>query len=928
MFQPINISRNARHIRQVEKGRPDLHFACACTDGTVLVAKADGTTLWEASFGCFPWDLWVGDINGDQQDEVLVAGSDGVLYAYSSEGKALWSYRTAGPLFQVCVAAMGKSKTVRVFAGGADHFLHVLDAQGAPVKIIELPVSEVPGPPHDPGTLRTGRGAVKFIRAGDIDGSGETTVVVWHGIRVMHNDLLFIKGGDLEVVDEISRFEREIGVIRGNDLWKFDIFDADGDGIDEMVIGQGSWKASGLWVYRKSEKAIRWKSLHEANAMHRVDTVYRDTHAVPVDIDGKRRLAAVCGQQVCVLDPDLEILRQAFAQCAFMGIAAFTHGGESGVLLASGFGGDQNVYRLQFGANWVNELEGYARSGSAAEVSRQIDALFGQVLAAPTPVPPPNPAEPYLITVGACFIYRHTLGEVEHYLAHNQWVRKQFPYPNLKLATLVAISEKQDGWLGHASLLGSRFEAEDVIQILQKFEEQDVPFLLVYSQGFAVSLTTKTIERVIAACPNTFQGFLAGELGLNETAAPGRPNFLEEFLDASMLPMLELMLAHGKKCLINEKNCSWISGALNKGVFSRLFSGKYRDVIIPSVEDSSTCSPELNLAGRIGLWLAGSVNRWGTRTTNDDYGNSWCKHGGNPVMSGHQSLRKMVSQAALGATSFQFNCGQDNGSGEPCYSPTQGNMFLWTRVGRESMVPFLHMLGKGLLRPPARGEMSGISRVALSIEPCASFIESANNSAHFEDFPGDLHEGEFVFSRLSGQWNMAPAHPNHFPALAFNQKQQGTNFVPETPYGFVAILPAVAAHGSELQVPASPGSVPLAFDLRFGSDGEAGFLDGKIIPPAEWREKFLAALRDARDLLPFCAEGHVFMNAIPEASGFTICLADADCVQHHDKKVALHVQDKNITRVTDKLTGETLPMENRTVHLTIPAGTLLLLRAT
>ena len=923
MFKAIHLSKNVRIIRQIESGRDELHFVCACTDGTVLVAKEDGTILWQALTGGFPFDLWVGDMNGDQADEILAASSDGVLYAFSSGGTALWTYQTSGPLFQVCPAAMGKSKMPTIFTGGADHHLYALDPDGKLIRKIEFPEGTVPGPIHDPENLCTGRGLIKFLRAGDLDGSGENTLLVSTNVRIMHHDFHFIKGADLTVVETIPRFEREVNEKRGHDFKTLEIFDLDGDGVDEMVFGQGSWKASGFWVYRKNQKSIRWKSLHEPDAMHRCDTVYRDTYLVPLKQEGKLRTVAVCGHQLCLLDTGQEIIQQAFSPCAFMGIAAYTHRGESGVLLASGLGGDGNVYRLEFGKNWVNEMEGYERSGEMADVSEKIEAIRSQIDASPDKSAPGE--EPYIIQVGACYIYKQTVGEIPHYIKHNQWVRSQFPYPNLKFATFVAISEKQVNPRSHASLLGNRFEPYEVVEILKAFEAHQTPFMLYLATCTFISLAPKTIQRIIEACPNTFLGCYAAEMDFLCPMTERTKRIFEELLDSSIIPVLDLLKAHGRKFLMNEKGNFWITSALRAGVFTRLFNGTYRDVIIPCVEDSTTRSPELNLAGRVGLWLSGTVNRWGARATSDDYGNNHAMQGGAPVMSGHQALRKMVSQAALGATVFQFNCGQDNGSGEPCYRPTQGDLFFWTRVGLESEVPFLHLLGKGLLRPPRRSEMVGLSRVALAIDPSDDFIFAASNQAHFDDFTDAEINSENPFSRLSGEWSRAPSHPNHFSSWVFNQKQQGINFVPATPYGFVPIVPQKAVQDGKIEIADEQDERAFTLNAGYGTDGELGVINGVVMNSAEWRTKFLADLKESAKKLPFLAGGDVFMNAIKEENGYTLCLVDSDCVLLRDKKVTLKVQDEQITSLTDKHSGEVLPVTNGTLVFTIPAGTFRLL---
>jgi hypothetical protein len=174
---------------------------------------------------------------------------------------------------------------------------------------------------------------------------------------------------------------------------------------------------------------------------------------------------------------------------------------------------------------------------------------------------------------------------------------------------------------------------------------------------------------------------------------------------------------------------------------------------------------------------------------------------------------------------------------------------------------------------------------------------------------------------------MSSSHPNHFSSYVFNQKRQGTNFVPSTPYGFVAIVPRNAIHGNVLEIAAENGRPELTLSVKYETDGEAGMENGKTVLPSDWRRNFLSDLKESRKLLPFVAEGYVFMNAIRETDGYTICIVDAECELLHDKEVTLSIQDKNITCVTDKLSGETLPVTDNRICLKIPAGTFRILSA-
>ena len=119
----------------------------------------------------------------------------------------------------------------------------------------------------------------------------------------------------------------------------------------------------------------------------------------------------------------------------------------------------------------------------------------------------------------------------------------------------------------------------------------------------------------------------------------------------------------------------------------------------------------------------------------------------------------------------------------------------------------------------------------------------------------------------------------------------------------------------------------MALDMRYASDGERGSLNGQVLSTTEWRTNLLSDLAEARKLLPFVADGDVFMNAFVIEGGYTLCIVDSECELLHDKEVVLNVQDKQITRLVDILSEEILPVEHGVARLTVPAGTFRLFRA-
>ncbi len=69
-----------------------------------------------------------GDLNGDGLDEVITAGTDGKIEAFSTDGSKLWSFQGDGRVNEVSVQKTGN--TVYVFAATENFVLHAIDVHG------------------------------------------------------------------------------------------------------------------------------------------------------------------------------------------------------------------------------------------------------------------------------------------------------------------------------------------------------------------------------------------------------------------------------------------------------------------------------------------------------------------------------------------------------------------------------------------------------------------------------------------------------------------------------------------------------------------------------------------------------------------------------------------------------------------------------
>jgi hypothetical protein len=336
-----------------------------------------------------------------------------------------------------------------------------------------------------------------------------------------------------------------------------------------------------------------------------------------------------------------------------------------------------------------------------------------------------------------------------------------------------------------------------------------------------------------------------------------------------------------------------------------IFNGRYRSVLLPSVEDSNSRSPEVNLAARVGLWLDGQVDDWASRCSADWFcaGRAW---EWEYVMTGHPHLRYYVSQAMLGARVFMML----NGERERLTG-------RWTRVGSEGTATFLHLLGKGVLTPPRREQLLTVSPVALVMPHTSKrFEKHGANGHHEEHWQNDGTDSKpWAFDRLDTYWAMAPLPPTDVATYVWGRTRRDAVHVPTTaPHGLVCLLPGAK--------PQTAGR----WTSLWTTDGDKLSKDGKDYSLADARIAIVRELADGAKTFPFRVEGQVFHQIIEQSSGcYVIVVMDSGWLNPAERVVMLATQLPGQWRVTDRLTGANLGDLGKPLTLRVPAGAFRLI---
>jgi len=876
--------------RPANSGAPHLIYgtyggAIRCQD------LASGELAWEVKTGAFPFALAAQDVDDDGHTETFAALATGELLALDGAGRTMWRFKSPLPLYDVAVGRLSEAGAPCVICGGIDRRVYVLSRDG------EL-VAE-----HRVGTL------VHRLATGDLDGDGVDEILVIDG-RI-HAEVLKLDGGALRrlwrktmiVPDERRNWENPAGFFFA---FSVDTGDLDGDVFDEVVMGdtyfnsQAAMAMSGdgepLWMTR----GRRWRVEGETY------TEFYSTAFVAVaqaPEGGAARVVVVRGGEVEVLDADGKSTGRTNARVGFTD--AVVDGNT--VYLGSSPNGDDTVYRLRLDGDWPGTVRALQRQGTARQVGTNLAELRAQALAWQGPDAAPD----RLHSVRTLHI-RPDEGSYRRYLRRLTWLRDQFPYDNLEFVASMKViepsaplDENGEPWSERrwrTDSINGTMTVDEIVEAARWIEDHGVPTIFLIGHSCMPFITLETAEKMLQAAPTCLRGFLSAE----DEQLERIPRYARHYLG----PLADLCLEYGgKQCITKNKNAWWLSAPSMKPVFGALFSGDRGRVLVPGVEDSNSRTPELNLLARFGLWMAGLVDRFTVSVHMDLF--SFCRfHQWEYPKHGHPFLRLLVAHTLLGGADYVLritDIAEENGS------------FSFTDIGHESVEIFLHLLGKGLVFPPEREQIVGVSPVGIAVHtPPDKWLRDGHNGHNPQNWEDDPELQAAVLPHNGCLWGMTPTPEHALQRVLLNKMRQFGYNVPPTPYGPFVIVPALADLDAVRHV-----------EQWWHTDGiRIWRRGGPRLTGASAARALRESFEEAAEKLPFRVQGNVFFQAIRVEQGrYRLYAIDPGWLDPQDRDVTLRVQLDGRFAVSDLLSGERLPVRDRTVALRVPAGSLRILEA-
>lgn len=842
----------------------------AAYSGKVICFDFSGKKLWEQNAGTFfPFDMDAGDIDGDGLDECAVASSDGSLYLIDNDGSIIKRVFDEGPpLHAVKIISWDEGKT-GIFCGGVEKIIYHINPAGQIVNSVQVPASV--------RSFETGRFSEQ---------QGLTLVAgLWmdyqEGKFSLHSLPDLTMSGTIRSLANKYYYEALTG-------------DFDGDGNDEIAFsGNGMTGRTMAGAIFESDGTR--KCMLQTNVPGEGQNVYNMVMLDRLPAGGNTlNIVAAYASSVKIYSGTGEILKDVRLPVSPAGIDydETTHT----LLLGSAQSGGDCVYLADLeNPGWESSLSGIGYRGKIKTIVDNIETLKSEI---ENFTPPP-----YQKTLNPGIFCVVSVNDRSHQKIQNLY-KKEFPYPNISLSGNQWFTEKYDrskqpfGWDKKRDTRWAYNQtAQEIIETAKEREAKGLPFTWTIGHGndpFYLQLST--VEGILKTAPNTCIGFIFPEVARD--ASPAYMYAIKEHIK----PICDLCIKYGnKKVFLRSKFIHW-TGDCYTEVWNWIFEDKkYKDIIVPAMEETYERLCDLSLSGRVGLWQTGYVTDWAARVVHDnpcyDRLHQWAS-----TMVGSHYLRALAYQAVMGAKYYLIQIGEVNARGEDV--KFQGH-------GLSAVQPFLHMIGKGILIiPRSSEELLSISPLAVGMRtPPEAVMKASHNSHEHTKYAGDP---QWVFSRMEGHWAQAPTPEWDFGYYGIGRRSQAMNFIPKFPYGFVSFIPEEAKNVNY------PG-----INKVIVTDGEVWYdSEGNSHSAKEYAPVVEQMLIEAGEKMFLQVRGDVAWSVTRiDNKHVRLVLIDPGYLNPDDRQVTVNVNPEAVS-ATDILRGEPVRIKNNSFSLTVPMGIL------
>lgn len=881
------------------KNNKEVYIVASSYEGTVLGVSYDGSILWKNKLsGFMNHDIWAGDINNDGVDEVFAANADGSVYCLSNNGKLLWQFKqNNAPMYSVTVVK--KNNKAYVVCGGYDNSFYYVSNEGKLVSevasktySIEKPFGKATHKVLPPNGLHV----TNFIRPAKKDGKD---ILVVHGVQNSMNG-----NGSVYFFNplEIMPFET-IKVNKKGPYGDVRVVDIDADGNSEVLLGRVGARAKGNGVIIIDAKTSEQGYLDTKKVKHKGLNrgMYRVMQPEVISNNGKPAYMILLGSNIIISDVDSDIADADVAATRFSFNDMFKDSYSNTVILASAQSGGSAIHIIDFNKNsWKKEFEKLDPPGKIQAIITNTKEIRKNLKNFKKPSDQYKSAPVYFMTESrkdesAATVINSIEAKYDNPIFLNGG---NFDKENWDRSAMTSeiYKKKRDGRMKYV------LTQEEVLEKITKQHNQSFGKGISYWGGhgndpymYQVSTTMKGMD--IANGKKTVLVY------------PEVVDSSDEFkfvMNDLLLPLANYAKDKNGNLFMRNKHLFWQADVYTD-MWQPLVSGRFANVFVPSMEETTDKSMELSFTSRLGLWASGSVDSWGARCARDNPSFDRLRQHSNQTLPNH-FLRTMVYSISSGAQYINnFSVDQDYMS------------LLW------------ELIAEGVLYVPKRSDILSFSPVHLSINnPNEDYLKTSSNVKWLTFFRKDEDNlDEFAFSRLNGTWPGAPLTEWDFSRYAAGAEERRLNFIPKYSNGMVLITPpqnGAFVDKDAVRKPLVDNIHPWYKNImkEYHTDGKSYMsADGKeTYKASEYCKVIKADIEKSASLLPITVSGNVgWVVAQTSPTHLRLTLVENGYINPNEATARVKLNAIKPLKISDLLNNEEFKVdEDSSFDIQIPLG--------
>ncbi|MCL7752988.1 PQQ-binding-like beta-propeller repeat protein [Polaribacter sp. Z022] len=865
--------------------------------GTLLAIDYNGKTLWKNKLsGFMNQDVWCSDITGDGNDEILAANADGTLYCLNKNGKLLWKFKkNDAPMY--AVTAIKKDNSAYVVCGGFDKNIYYLSSKGKLVKTLASSTYSKEKFGKLNGKSKTH--IANFLRvAKQADGS-ENLVVVAAINSMQHKGAIYLFEplADKPYKRIVLKNKKPIGDVRISKYF--------GNGKNEILAGTSTILADTKFLRYNLESEVNQTFDARKHRMALGKNAYLVPQTTIISDGNSHQYFTIAGSRIVLLADNFTKLNKIL-------VNKYTYNdmwhdtANKKIILGSVQSGGSCIHIIDYtNKKWKSAFEKLEPHGKIEAIlantekvrkdlrkfkkpswERNVKPIF---FVSDLPINKKNVSYPHPVIDKVNSNY-----DSPSFLAFKFFPTAQDPKDwNRDTIPNQFYRDRRDRRKKYTMT-----EADVLEKTTVAFKDHKGLAMWGGHGNDPFFYSSRTKRKLIDASGDKKMVFIFPEL----------ENHTKDFkyvLDDMLYPLAK----YGKNKNVNIhlrcKNIFW-QGPAYMPMWSRLQSGEFADIFVPTMEETSDKSMDLSVAGRVGYWLGGSVNQWGTRSIMDNASYDRLRQFSSQRLPNH-AMRQIIYAAANGATHFNnFAVDQDYFS------------VVW------------ELIAKGALYVPNRNELLSLSPVHLSMTtPDHHYLESSKVKSIIEFSQEEENKNKMVFGRINGSWPAAPVTEWDFSKYAANETERRLNFIPSYNNGLVLITPV--QNGTLAKKDEPRGKLVDKLHPIYKNILKEYITDGRNYISADGKQKFPAEtyyktikkdIEKSAKLLPLTVSGNVgWVVAQTDKKHIRLTLVDGDYISPSDKEITVTFHTAKPKKMTDLLNGENFSLKNtKAVKVKIPCG--------